>query len=103
MAAWASWTALLRPLAGESMFEAIERAGNYGVPLALLALVGIPRNWRSLFWQIESGMLDDQRLQPVRRILQVSTCLLLAGHGALGAIMGKGLLVQHYATRRRWR
>ena len=34
----------------------------------------------------------------MRRILQVSTCLLLAGHGALGAIMGKGLLVQHYAS-----
>src|SRR5215510_14858039 len=34
MVIWATWTALLRPLAGESAFEAIERAGNYGVPLA---------------------------------------------------------------------
>ena len=44
MAVWATWTALLRPLSGDSSFEAIERAGNYGVPLALLLLCGWPRN-----------------------------------------------------------
>src|SRR5688500_7320424 len=43
MVVWAFWTALLRPLAGESFFEALERAGNYGVPLALLFLSGFPR------------------------------------------------------------
>src|SRR5215510_12479578 len=47
MSAWALWTALLRPLAGESVWEAVERAGNYGVPLALLLWFGIPRS-RSL-------------------------------------------------------
>src|SRR5471030_1914855 len=33
---WGTITALLRPLSGEPFFETIERAGNYGVPLALL-------------------------------------------------------------------
>jgi hypothetical protein len=35
-ALWGMWTALLRPLAGESVWETLERAGNYGAPLALL-------------------------------------------------------------------
>src|SRR5262249_44075877 len=32
MLGWAIWTALLRPLSGEPFWEAVERAGNYGVP-----------------------------------------------------------------------
>src|SRR5262245_31620007 len=46
---WCAWTAMLRPLAGESSWEAIERAGNYGVPLALLVLSGAPRSLRAWF------------------------------------------------------
>ncbi|HSJ09980.1 MAG TPA: hypothetical protein VK928_08695, partial [Longimicrobiales bacterium] len=42
MVTWALWTALLRPLAGEPVFETLERAGNYGVPLAFLMLAGLP-------------------------------------------------------------
>ena len=48
MAGWALWTALLRPLTGESVFEALERAGNYGVPLALLVLTTSVFSWRGL-------------------------------------------------------
>src|SRR3954466_8071897 len=48
MAIWATWTALLRPLAGESVWEAVERAGNYGVPFALLTLTGLPRSMSDL-------------------------------------------------------
>jgi hypothetical protein len=44
MAVWAVWTALLRPLAGQSVSEFIERAGNFGVPLALLYLSGWGRS-----------------------------------------------------------
>src|SRR5438552_729312 len=32
MSIWGFWTSLLRPLSGESFFETLERAGNYGVP-----------------------------------------------------------------------
>src|SRR5215207_11587780 len=42
MSVWALWTALLRPLAGQDGWEAVERAGNYGVPFALLVMTGIP-------------------------------------------------------------
>ncbi|MGQ0642327.1 MAG: hypothetical protein ACT4P6_16390 [Gemmatimonadaceae bacterium] len=49
MAVWGLWTALLRPLSGEPFFDTIERAGNYGVPLALLLLSGLPRDARLCF------------------------------------------------------
>jgi hypothetical protein len=78
MIAWATWTALLRPLAGEPVFEMIERAGNFGVPLALLLL-----------------MLKKDFA--VREVLKWTTVLLLAGHAALG-IAGKALLTANYAA-----
>src|SRR4051812_31741207 len=40
-AVWALWTALLRPLAGQGWPEFFERAGNYGVPIAILVVVGL--------------------------------------------------------------
>ena len=43
MADWGLWTALPRPLSGEPLWETVERAPNYLVPLALLSLRGIPR------------------------------------------------------------
>ena len=49
---WTIWTALLRPLSGEPIWEAIERAGNYGVPVAVLVLVGWHRPW---FARLPSG------------------------------------------------
>src|SRR5689334_22016399 len=61
MAVWAAWTALLRPLTGESVFEAIERAGNYGVPLALLLLTGIPRAWREWFKPVRAESAAGDR------------------------------------------
>ena len=97
MVGWAAWTALLRPLAGESAFETLERAGNYGVPLALLLLCGLPRSWREALTDLSprpgSGSADPR----VLRVLQWTTCLLLVGHGALG-VAGKPMLVAHYAA-----
>lgn len=37
---WGVFTALLRPVVGEGWWEFLERGGNYGMPLALLVLVG---------------------------------------------------------------
>lgn len=96
MVAWAIWTALLRPLAGESVFETVERAGNYGVPLALLLLGGWPRSakaWRSPI----ADCLTTDRLASVVPVLAWTTGLLLFGHGALAAITAKPLLASHFA------
>ena len=96
MAIWAVWTALLRPLAGESVFEAVERAGNYGVPLAMLLWLGVPTSWRALVGYSTSKSESIAPRQAVRSVLQVTTSMLLAGHGAL-ALLGKPLLANHAA------
>ena len=42
-AVWGFWTALLRPIAGEPIWDFVERWANWAAPLALLALRGFPR------------------------------------------------------------
>jgi hypothetical protein len=98
MSIWALWTALLRPLSGEPFFETIERAGNYGVPFAFLLLTAIPRSAGALFTALGAPTRDLRSLANVRLVLQWTTVLLLAGHGALGAITGKPMLQAHYAA-----
>lgn len=43
---WGFWTALMRPLVGEPIWDFIERWANWGAPLALLLLLGWPKNWK---------------------------------------------------------
>ena len=49
MSVWALWTAALRPLSGGDVAEMLERAGNYGVPLAAVFLVSLPTTLRGWF------------------------------------------------------
>lgn len=46
MAFWGFWTALIRPIAGEPIWDFVERFANWGAPLALLLLVGWPKTWK---------------------------------------------------------
>jgi hypothetical protein len=94
MAVWATWTALLRPLAGESVFEAVERAGNYGVPLALLLAVGLPRDVKGWFRPLAPCLT---RTDPAAPLLAWTTALLLFGHGALAALAATPVLASHLA------
>ncbi|MCB9195196.1 MAG: hypothetical protein H6598_03140 [Flavobacteriales bacterium] len=43
-AIWALATATVRPISGEPIWDFVERAANWGAPLALLLLLGIPQN-----------------------------------------------------------
>jgi hypothetical protein len=98
MVIWGAWTALLRPLAGEPALEALERAGNFGVPLAFLLLYGTPQLSRQDLWShLDEPRSDAKTLWLVRHVLRWTTVLLLAGHGALG-VMGKEMLTAHYAA-----
>ena len=98
MAVWALWTALLRPLAGESFFETLERAGNYGVPLALLLWPSLSYSWSGLACRVEEPTDDARIPRVVSAVLQWTTVLMLLGHGALGALEGKTMLTEHYAA-----
>ncbi|KKW29410.1 MAG: hypothetical protein UY72_C0045G0006 [Candidatus Uhrbacteria bacterium GW2011_GWD2_52_7] len=42
-AVWGFWTALVRPLVGESWLDFIERFANWAAPLALIVLNGWPK------------------------------------------------------------
>lgn len=44
---WGFWTALVRPLVGEPIWDFIERWTNWGAPLALLLLLGWPKTLRA--------------------------------------------------------
>lgn len=46
MVFWGFWTALVRPIVGEPVWDFIERWANWGAPLALLLLVGWPKQRR---------------------------------------------------------
>ena len=43
---WGFWTALIRPVVGEPIWDFVERWANWGAPLALLLLSGWPKNWK---------------------------------------------------------
>ncbi len=48
-ALWGFWTALLRPLVGEPVWDFVERWANWGAPLALLLMRGWPHSMREWF------------------------------------------------------
>ena len=95
MVVWALWTALLRPLSGDHVWETLERAGNYGVPLALIVLAGgrdAVRDWLAV---VRPLPLLPRLKSRLLLTLRATTALLLFGHGAL-AVIGKPLLVRHF-------
>ena len=49
MTLWGFWTALLRPIVGEPIWDFVERWTNWGAPLALMLLRGWPKSWREWF------------------------------------------------------
>lgn len=49
MVFWGFWTALLRPIVGEPVWDFVERWANWGAPLALLLLIGWPKRLKDWF------------------------------------------------------
>ena len=96
---WGLMTASLRPLSGESFGELIERAGNFGAPLALLLLSKPAVHGLKAWWtKIDAGPHPDERtMGRVVWCLRIVVFLLLVGHGWLNLIEKKGLLQQYTA------
>jgi len=87
MAFWGVFTAALRPLTGESVFELVERGANYGMPLALLLLSGWG-TWslRSWFGRVRppQTFASEALARQLDWVMRGSIALLLVGHGGLG-------------------
>src|ERR1035438_5437365 len=80
-ALWGLWTALLRPLAGESAWEAVERAGNLGAASALY-LMAAGSGAKSWIRFAGFEVLDGRLRGGVSWVLRLTTAALLLGHGA---------------------
>jgi hypothetical protein len=97
MSFWGLWTALLRPLSGEPFWETLERAGNIGVPLAFLVYTWPAARGIGAWFAPARPSLDNATRARMAVILRWTTALLLIGHGALGALVHKPMLVRHAA------
>jgi len=96
-AAWAVWTAMLRPLAGQGWSEFFERAGNYGVPFACLVAVGLAGGWFTRLperWPLDSALVRRR----LAWTLRLTTATLLLGHAGCALLLQKAALANHYAV-----
>ncbi|MDQ6616548.1 MAG: vanadium-dependent haloperoxidase [Actinomycetota bacterium] len=83
---WTVMTAVLRPLAGQGVWEEVfERAGNFGLPLALLVLVGMGNGTvRGWYERARPRPFDLDVARTLSWVLRILVALLLIGHGAFG-------------------
>ena len=82
MAVWGLMTASLRPLAGEGIWEMLERGYNYGVPLAFLLMVGVSAPLADWFRRVEV-QLTPARSRAAALTLRWAIALSLIGHGGI--------------------
>jgi hypothetical protein len=82
MACWGLMTATLRPLAGEGIWEMLERGYNYGVPLAFLLMVGVSAPVRAWVRRVEV-QLTPARCRAAALTLRVAIGVSLIGHGGI--------------------
>ncbi|HMH23930.1 MAG TPA: hypothetical protein VK563_19225 [Puia sp.] len=94
---WGIVTACLRPLSGEPFAEFIERAGNFGAPLAFLLLAGVGpvKGWLRKVDPAQPA--DHKTFAQIAICLRIVVFLLLLGHGWLNFIEKKGLIGQYTA------
>lgn len=93
---WGAFTALLRPLSGEPFPEFIERAGNYGAPLAFLILCGVEKNIKGWFTHIDSKKRSAEgSFNKLESCLRFFGFLILLGHGCLNLIEKRALLNEY--------
>ncbi len=93
---WGIITALLRPLSGEPFAEFIERAGNFGIPVAFLLLHGSGKNIKDWFVKIKlKEQTESNTYKHLTFLLRIVVFLLFLGHGWLNLDGKKGLLDQY--------
>jgi hypothetical protein len=96
---WGFWTALLRPLAGQGIWELLERGGNFGVPLAMLYMSGWGTSIRA-WWRYTASPRALEQLNTTRLawLLRLTTAILLVGHGGFGVVMQKQSWIHYFGA-----
>ena len=95
---WGFATAAMRPLSGEPFAELLERAGNFGAPLALLMLFPSTKFFIGWFKRMQApDVVSRENLEKVVIMLRVIASLFFIGHGLLNLYGKKGLLNQYQA------
>lgn len=98
MSIWTFWTALLRPLAGYTMWEIWERAGNFFPPIIFIVLFGaFTLNKNDLFAHLKKPKLNPQSINSVSILLRISLFLLLLGHAGFCYFVQKPSLLTHFS------
>lgn len=94
---WGAITALLRPISGEPFAEFIERAGNFGAPLALIILSGgFNKNIKQIFTPVKPCIhLHEKTLELLKTCLRIVVFFLFIGHGWLNIVEKKSLVDQY--------
>jgi hypothetical protein len=98
MVVWSVWTALLRPFAGMGVSEFLERAGNYGIPLAMLVMASASPTVHGWFDRVRPTRITATLGPRLIWALRVVAATLFIGHGMFGAITHKAMLMQHFAA-----
>jgi len=96
---WTVFTAFLRPSAGMGMSEFFERAGNFGIPAALLLLFRLPKTRREWFAPLDTFRAwSPELLKQLEWMMRITVFLLLAGHGGLAYFMHSPNITKHFAS-----
>ncbi|NGO13739.1 hypothetical protein G5C60_40635 [Streptomyces sp. HC44] len=99
MAFWGLFTAVLRPLSGESWWEVVERSYNFGIPLVLLLLCGLGASRGEWLEKIRTiPYLTRQRARSFAWGLRVIIGAFLIGHGGYGVFDHKPILTEQYES-----
>lgn len=96
---WGVFTALIRPTVGEGWWEFLERGGNYGMPLALLVLVG-GGGWSLRRWFTRGDLpeqVPDRALVWSHWAARGGLALLLIGHGGFALFENKAYFYNYFA------
>jgi hypothetical protein len=101
MSSWGLFTALLRPLTGEGIWEVVERTYNLGLPLCLWYFYYATHKFHGLLRPVQQRgpfALDAAQLNRFMRLLRYIMAGMLIGHGALGAFAAKPIYVELYQS-----
>jgi hypothetical protein len=101
MSGWGLFTALLRPLTGEEIWEVVERSYNFGMPLCLWYFYYATHKSQGPLRPVQQRgpfALDAAQINTVMRLLRYVMAGMLIGHGALGAFAAKPIYVELYQS-----